>query len=85
MRKFPISYISLCVNFAFILNTLLYDAYRRDGVVKCKLDLKSCILMQLFEDTCVRNLLIVKNLEHRKFQEWYHVKEERLFCLVLTF
>ena len=34
MRKVPISYISLCVNFAFILNTLHYDAYRRDGVVK---------------------------------------------------
>ena len=32
--------------------------------------------MQLFEATCVRNLLIVKNLEHRKFQVWYHVKEE---------
>ena len=31
--------------------------------------------MQLFEATCVRNLLIVKNLEHRKFKEWYHVKE----------
>ena len=34
MRKFAISYISLCVNFAFILNTLHCDAYRRDGVVK---------------------------------------------------
>ena len=34
MRKFPISYISLCVNFAFILNTLHGDAYRRDDVVK---------------------------------------------------
>ena len=34
VRKFPISYISLCVNFAFILNTLHGDAYRRDGVVK---------------------------------------------------
>ena len=50
-----------------------------------KLDPKSCILRQLFEATCVRNLLIVKNLEHRKFQEWYHVKEERLFYLFLTF
>ena len=34
MRKCPISYISLCVNFAFILNTLHCDAYRRVGVVK---------------------------------------------------
>ena len=34
MRKFPISYISLCVHFAFILNTLHCDAYRLDGVVK---------------------------------------------------
>ena len=32
-RKFPISYVSLCVNFAFILNTVHCDAYRRDGVV----------------------------------------------------
>ena len=67
--KFPISYISLCVNFAFILNTLHCDAYWRDGGVKFKLDSKSCILMQLFEVTCIRNFLIVKNLEHRKFQE----------------
>ena len=50
-----------------------------------ELNPKSCILLQLFEATCVRNLLIVKNLEHRKYQEWYHVKEERLFCLFLTF
>ena len=28
------SYISLCVNFPFILNTLHCDAYWRDGVVK---------------------------------------------------
>jgi len=28
------SYISLCANFAFILNTLHCDAYWRDGVVK---------------------------------------------------
>ena len=41
--------------------------------------------MQRFRATCVRNLLIVKNLEHRKFQELYHVKEERLFYLFLTF
>ena len=34
MSKFPIRYISLCVNFAFILNTLHCGAYRRDGVVK---------------------------------------------------
>ena len=34
MRNFPISYISLCINFAFILNTLHCDTYRRDGVVK---------------------------------------------------
>ena len=24
----------------------------------------------------VRNVLIVKNLEHEIFKEWYHVKEE---------
>ena len=46
---------------------------------------KSCLLLQLFQATCVRNLLIVKNLEHQKFQEWYHVKEERLVYLPLTF
>ena len=34
MRKFPIRYISLCVNFALILKTLHGDAYRRDDVVK---------------------------------------------------
>ena len=34
MRIFPINYISLCINFAVTLNTLHYDAYRRDGVVK---------------------------------------------------
>ena len=34
MRISPISHISLCVNFAFILNTLHCDAYRRDGVMK---------------------------------------------------
>ena len=72
MSKFPISYISLCVNFAFILNTLHCDAYRHDSVVK---------FMQLFEATCVRNLLIVKNLEHRKFQVWYHVKEESVLSV----
>ena len=38
--------------------------------------------MQLFAATCVRNLLIVKNLEHGKFKEWYHVKEERLLLYV---
>ena len=32
-----------------------------------------------FEATCVRNVLIVKHLEHEKFKDWYHVKEERLF------
>ena len=43
--------------------------------------------MQLFEAACVRNLLIVKNLEYKKKinQEWYHVKEERLFYRFLTF
>ena len=51
---------------------------------RLRIEPKSCI-MQLFEATCVRNLLIVKNLEHKKFQEWYHVKEERLFYLFLTF
>ena len=39
------------------------------------------ILLQLFEATCVRNVLIVKHLEHEKFKDWYHVKEERLFYL----
>ena len=34
--------------------------------------------MQLFEAIFVRSLLIVKSLEHGKFKEWYHVKEERL-------
>ena len=34
MRKFPISSISLCANFGFILNTLHCDAYQRDSVVK---------------------------------------------------
>ena len=33
-RNFPISYISLCVNFGFILNTLHGDPYRRDDIVK---------------------------------------------------
>ena len=40
--------------------------------------------LQLFEATCGRNLLIVKNLEHEKCKGWYHVKEERLFYLFLT-
>ena len=34
-----------------------------------RIEPKSCILMQLFEATCVRNLLIVKNPEHEKFHE----------------
>ena len=34
-----------------------------------RIEPKSCILLQLFEATCVRNLLIVKNLEHEIFQE----------------
>ena len=41
--------------------------------------------MQLFEATCVKNLLIVKNLEHGQFKEWYHLKEERLLYQFLTF
>ena len=41
--------------------------------------------MQLFEATCVRNLLIVEILEHEKFQEQYHVKEKRLFYLPYIF
>ena len=45
----------------------------------------SCILLQLFEATCVRNVLIVKNLEHEKFKELCHMKEERLFHLFFTF
>ena len=47
-----------------------------------RIEPKSCILMQLFEANCVRNLLIVKTLEHEKFNEWYHVKEERLHISV---
>ena len=50
-----------------------------------RIEPKSCILMQPFEVTCVRNLLIVKHLELEIFQECYHVKEERLFYLFLTF
>ena len=46
---------------------------------------KSCILLQLFEATCDRNILIAKNLEHEKFKEWYDMKEERLFYLFFTF
>ena len=46
---------------------------------------KSCILTQLSEATCVRNLLIVKILDHGKCKEWYHVKEERLLYRFLTF
>ena len=38
--------------------------------------------MQHFEATCVRNVLIVKNLEHGKFKEWYHVKEEKKSTLI---
>ena len=41
--------------------------------------------MQLFEATCVRNLLIVKSLEHGKFKEWYRLREERLLYQFLTF
>ena len=41
--------------------------------------------MQPFEATSVRNLLIVKNVEHGKFKELYHVKEERLLYQFLTF
>ena len=46
---------------------------------------KSCILLQLFEATCVGNLFIVKNIEHEKFKDWYHVQEERLFYLSFIF
>ena len=53
---------------------------------RLRIEPKSCILMHLLEATCVKNLLIVKkNLENEKIQEWYHVKEERLFYLFLTF
>ena len=31
---------------------------------------KSCKFLQLFEATCVRNLLVVKNLEQEKFKEY---------------
>ena len=51
---------------------------------RLKIKLKSCILMQLFGATCVRNLLIVKNLEHDFFSV-VHMKEERLLYLFLTF
>ena len=37
---------------------------------RLRIEPKSCILMQFFEATCVRNLLIVKNLEHEKFQKY---------------
>ena len=46
---------------------------------------KGCILLQLFETTCLRNVLIVKHLERGKFKEGCHVKEERLVYLPLTF
>ena len=52
---------------------------------RLRIEPKSCILLQLFEATCVRNLLNVKNLEHEKFQEQYNVKKEWLFYLFLTF
>ena len=35
---------------------------------RLRIEPKSCILMQLFEAACVRNLLIVKNLEHKNFK-----------------
>ena len=47
-----------------------------------KLDPKNCILMQHFEATYVRNLLIVKNLEHGKFKEWYHMKGKKIVLSV---
>ena len=78
MRKFPIRYISFHVKFAFILNTLHCDAYRRDCGVKFQ-------TLQLFAATCGRNLLTVKNLEHENCKGWFHVKKEKLFYSFLTF
>ena len=58
-----------------------HDVFQTSAIAskRLRIEPKNCILLQLFEATCVRNLLIVKYLEHEQFQEYYHVKEERLF------
>ena len=46
----------------------LHDVFQTSATASKRLRIqpKSCILLQSFEATCVRNLLIVKNLEHEK-------------------
>ena len=41
---------------------------------------KSCILLQLFEATCDRNMLTAKNVKHEKFKEWCYMKEDCSIC-----
>ena len=49
-----------------------------------KLGPESCVFMQLFETTCVRNVSIANQLDHEKLRHWYHMKEEGLFYQFLT-
>ena len=68
MRRFPTSYIFLCVNFAFILNTLHCDAYRRDSVVKFQNQLQKlhtsatscCHLLQKLDYCLITRALKIK-------------------------
>ena len=70
----------------FCLVSLHHDVLQTSATAskRFRTEPKGCILTQLSEATCVRNVLIVKNLEHGQFKEWYHVKEERLFYLDST-
>ena len=61
LREFPISSISLCVNFAFILSTLHCGAYRRDSVVKFQTRPQSCILLQILSSLASETGLLLDN------------------------
>ena len=52
---------------------------------RLRIKLKSCILMQLFEATCVRNLLIVKNLDLNLNLNFSGTRERRKIVLSVPY
>ena len=85
MNDFTINPVPSCHYILFSLTTPRRVSNFCDSVKKIENRAERLHTSATFEATCVRNVLIVKHLEHEKVKDGYHVKGEILFYLPLTF
>ena len=86
MNDFSISPVPSCHQILFSLVTRRHVGNFCSSVKKIQNRAKKLHTFATFwSHLCQKLAYFKKSLEHGKFKEWYHVKEERLFYLFLTF